>query len=65
MHVVGHQTPGNEVEVCPICLLAEEVKVHETICVSEEDAHPAHAALGDMVREARDDDPPNARHARS
>jgi hypothetical protein len=44
-------------------LFREEVDIGFTISVGEEDVHPSHTALSDVVWRARDYDARDARHA--
>src|SRR5258708_28906826 len=65
MHMVGHQAPGPDLDIGPAALRGEKITVERIICVAEESARAAVAALGDMVRSAGDNDASEAGHAES
>ena len=62
MHMVGHQTPRPHVDIGLAAVLRQEIAVERIIAVAAKGARAAVAALGDMVRNAGDDDAGEAGH---
>jgi len=63
MHMVRHQAPGPHCNGGRATVLAEEIAVERVIGVAEEDAGATVAALGDVMRQAGNDDASKAGHA--
>ncbi len=54
--VIVHETPGEASHAFAPATLGHEVEIGGAVLVAEEDGQPAIAALGDVVRDVRDDD---------
>lgn len=63
MHVIGHQAPIPHGDVRRAAMLGEQVAIERVIGVGEEGARAAVAALGDVMRQAGNDDAGKAGHA--
>ena len=64
LHMVGHQAPSPYFDIGLAAVLRQQIAVERVILVAEEGARAAVAALGDMVRNAGDDDAGEAGHAK-
>ncbi|HTW92556.1 MAG TPA: hypothetical protein VMH22_12725 [bacterium] len=64
MHMVGHQTVGEDVESTLGSVVPKQTQVSTIVRPDEEDAIATIAALGDVVWDARDYDSRHAWHAR-
>ena len=62
MDVVGHQAIGPHLDRRLPATLGEQVAIKGVIGRLEEDLLPPIAALGDVMRKARNDDTADARH---
>ena len=56
VHVVGHQAPRPHFDIGGATMLGKEIAVERIVAVGEEGACSAIAALGDMMRQAGNDD---------
>jgi uncharacterized protein with ACT and thioredoxin-like domain len=63
--VVGHEAVAEQVDSTASCLALEQVEVDGPVIVDEEDLLTVIAALGDVVRETRDDDASGSWHGGS
>ena len=61
--VIVHQAPGEAFHPRFRAALAQEINVEQAVLVGEEDRLPAIAALGDVMRDAGDDDAGEAGHS--
>ena len=64
MDVIGHEAPSPDFDIAGAARAGEEIAIERIIIGTEERLLPAVAALGDMVRDVRNDDPGEASHAR-
>ena len=57
VHVIGHQTPAQHLDIVAGRLLTEELQVELTVLSGTEDSLAIVAALGDVVRRTGNDNP--------
>ena len=62
--MVGHQAPGPHLDLGRAAVLRQQIAVERVILVAEKGARAAVAALGDMMRNAGDDDAGETGHAK-
>jgi len=61
--MIAHQAPGQIVNAESLSLFGEELEVGEPVIIGEEDVHPSHTALNDVMRQTRADNTRDASHA--
>ena len=64
MHVVGHETPGQDFHFKPHRLYPQIIQIREAFFISLKDDHRSNAALGNMVGIFRNDEPRYPSHAK-
>ena len=50
VYVIGHQAPGQVVNAKSSSLFRKEVEISAPIIIGEEDVHPSHTALDNVMR---------------
>jgi hypothetical protein len=62
MHMIGHHAPGPHRDIGRAAVLRQKIAIERVVCIVEEGARTAVAALGDVVRNARDNDAGQTSH---
>lgn len=62
MHVIGHQAPGPHRGRTLPAGVAQQGQIERVVRIAEEGPMPVVAALGDVVRNAREDQARGSRH---
>jgi hypothetical protein len=63
MHMIGHQAPGPHRDIGRAAVFRQEIAIERVVGIVEEGARATVAALGDVVRDTRDNDAGETGHA--